>query len=199
MLSQEDLRQIAAKGITEAQVEAQLDEFKQGFPFLRLEAAAAVGNGIMAPAADERARYIDAWNAYKAEGKRIVKFVPASGAASRMFKDMFTFLNGDHDAPQTDFEKRYFDNIERFAFYGELNDACLKNEGKDIPTLLAEGSYKAVVANMLEPKGLNYGQLPRACCSSTSIPRGRALRSRSISLRARSTPLRAARPISISP
>ena len=161
MLSQEDLRQIAAKGITEAQVETQLEEFKQGFPFLRLEAAAAVGNGIAAPGDDDRQRYIDAWNAYKAGGKRIVKFVPASGAASRMFKDMFAFLNGDHDTPQTDFEKKYFDNIERFAFYGELNEACKRNEGKDIPALMAEGRYKDVVANMLEPKGLNYGQLPK--------------------------------------
>ena len=160
MLSQEDLKQIAAKGITEAQVETQLEEFKQGFPFLRLEAAAAVGNGIAAPGDDERLRYIEAWNAYKAGGKRVVKFVPASGAASRMFKDMFAFLNGDHDTPQTDFEKRYFDNIDRFAFYGELDEACKRNEGKDIHALMAEGRYKDVVANMLEPKGLNYGQLP---------------------------------------
>ena len=68
MLSQDDLKQIAAKGITEAQVETQLEDFKQGFPFLRLEAAAAIGNGISAPSDDERARYIEAWNSYKAGG-----------------------------------------------------------------------------------------------------------------------------------
>ena len=161
MLSQDDLKQIAGKGITEAQVEAQLEEFKHGFPFLRLEAAAAIGRGIEAPAENERAKYIDAWNNYKAEGKSIVKFVPASGAASRMFKGMFAFLNGDHDTPQTDFEKKYFDNITKFAFYDELDAACRKNEGKDIPTLMADGNYKAVAANMLELKGLNYGQLPK--------------------------------------
>ena len=99
MLSQDDLKQIAGKGITEAQVATQLEEFKQGFPFLKLEAAAGIGNGIAAPDGEERSKYIDAWNAYKAEGKKIVKFVPASGAASRMFKDMFAFLNGDHDEP----------------------------------------------------------------------------------------------------
>ena len=161
MLSQDDLKQIAGKGITEAQVATQLEEFKQGFPFLKLEAAAGIGNGIAAPDGEERSKYIDAWNAYKAEGKKIVKFVPASGAASRMFKDMFTFLNGDHDEPQTDFEKKYFDNIDKFAFYDELDAACLKNEGKGIKQLMAEGNYKAVVANMLEGKGLNYGQLPK--------------------------------------
>ncbi len=162
MLSQQDLNQIAGKGITEAQVETQLEEFKQGFPFLRIEAAAGIGQGILAPDENERAKYIDAWNGYKAAGdKRIVKFVPASGAASRMFKDMFAFLNGDHDTPQTDFEKKFFDNIDKFAFYDELNAACLKNEGKDIPSLMAEGCHKAVAANMLEAKGLNYGQLPK--------------------------------------
>ena len=156
MLSQEDLRQIAGKGITEAQVEAQLEEFKNGFPFLRIDAAAGIGNGIVAPADDERSKYIDAWNAYKAEGRRVVKFVPASGAASRMFKDMFAFLDGDHDEPQTDFEKKYFDNITKFAFYDELDEACKRNEGKNITALLAEGDYKAVVRNMLDAKGLNY-------------------------------------------
>ena len=104
---------------------------------------------------------IDAWKEYKAEGKKIVKFVPASGAASRMFKDMFAFLSADYDVPTTDFEKKYFDHIRDFAFYDALNETCLKNEGKNIDTLISEGSYKAVVANMLEGKGMNYGQLPK--------------------------------------
>lgn len=161
MLSPEDLKQIAAKGITEEQVLTQLEEFKKGFPFLKLESAAGIGHGVIAPADSERAGYIAKWEAYKAEGRKIVKFVPASGAASRMFKDMFAFLGADYDRPTTDFEKKFFDNIEKFAFYGELNDACVKNEGKDISALISEGNYKAVVANMLEAKGLNYGQLPK--------------------------------------
>lgn len=161
MLSPEDLKQIAEKGITEEQVATQLEEFKKGFPFLKLEAAAGIGRGVIAPADSERADYIAKWEAYKAEGKKIVKFVPASGAASRMFKDMFAFLGADYDEPRTDFEKKFFDNIEKFAFYDELNAACVKNEGKDIAALVAAGNYKAVVANMLESRGLNYGQLPK--------------------------------------
>ena len=94
MLSPEDLKQIAVKGITEEQVLTQLDEFKKGFPFLKLEAAAGIGRGVIAPDDNERAAYIAKWEAYKAEGKKIVKFVPASGAASRMFKDMFAFHGG---------------------------------------------------------------------------------------------------------
>lgn len=161
MLSNQDLRQIAQKGISEEQINMQLDEFKTGFPFLRLEAAASIGNGIVAPDETARKDYVNVWNAYKAEGKKIVKFVPASGAASRMFKDMFAFLNADYDTPTTDFEKRYFDNLDKFAFYDELNEACVKNEGKGINALIADGNYKAIVANMLNEKGLNYGQLPK--------------------------------------
>ena len=161
MLTQQDLQQLAQKGITPEQINIQLDEFKTGFPFLRLEAAAAVGKGIVAPAEDERKCFIEAWDNYKAEGKKIVKFVPASGAASRMFKDMFAFLNADYDVPTTKFEQQYFDNIEKFAFYEALDAACLKNEGKGIKQLMADGNYKAVVANMLQPSGLNYGQLPK--------------------------------------
>ena len=161
MLSQQDLQQIASKGITEEKIAQQLNEFKTGFPFLKLEAAAAIDKGIVAPDDKERKAYIDAWNAYKAEGRQIVKFVPASGAASRMFKDMFAFVSADYDVPTTDFEKKYFDNIRKFAFYEALDAQCVKNEGKNIDQLIKEGNYKAVAANMLEAKGLNYGQLPK--------------------------------------
>ena len=95
MLSQQDLKQLAQKGISEAQIERQLGEFKTGFPFLKLEAAAAIGKGIVAPAEAERKAYVEAWQQYKAGGKKVVKFVPASGAASRMFKDMFAFVDAD--------------------------------------------------------------------------------------------------------
>lgn len=161
MLSQEDLKQIALKGMTEEQINTQLEEFKKGFPFLKLEAAASIGHGIIAPDKEERTTYEKTWNDYKAEGHRIVKFVPASGAASRMFKDMFAFLDADYNEPTTDFEKHYFDNLENFAFYNALDEQCKKNEGKSIKELIADSNYKAVVANMLEAKGLNYGQLPK--------------------------------------
>ena len=85
MFSKEDILQIEQKGMTVAQIEAQLECFRKGFEFLKLKGAAAVGDGIMAPTEDEAEAYIKTWNDYKAEGHRITKFVPASGAASRMF------------------------------------------------------------------------------------------------------------------
>ena len=172
MLSQQDLKQLAQKGISEQQIETQLGQFKTGFPFLKLEAAAAIGRGIVAPSADEGKKFVEAWQQYKAAGKKVVKFVPASGAASRMFKDMFAFVDADYDVPTTDFEKKYFDNIEKFAFYDELDAACKKNEGKGIKDLMAAGNYKAVAANMLKAEGLNYGQLPKGLLLFHNYPEG---------------------------
>ena len=106
-------------------------------------------------------QYEDAWENYKAQGRTIVKFVPASGAASRMFKDMFAFVDADYDIPTTDFEKKYFDNIGNFAFHDALDEVCRKNTGMGIEELIANGRYKEVAANMLRPEGLNYGQLPK--------------------------------------
>lgn len=160
-LSGTDKKQIASRGINEQQVENQLKQFEQGFPFLKLEAAASIGKGIIAPNDDERNQYIEKWNSYKANGHKVVKFVPASGAASRMFKDMFAFLNAPYDVPTTPFEKEFFENIKKFAFREALCDKCHTNNDKSIMQLIKDGNYKAVVANMLNTEGLNYGQLPK--------------------------------------
>lgn len=172
MLSQQDLNQIASKGISVEQIDAQLNEFKTGFPFLKLEAAAAIGKGIVAPDEKQKEEFVKVWEDYKAEGNKIVKFVPASGAASRMFKDMFAFLTADYDVPTTDFEKNYFENIRKFAFFDALNEKCKENNGKGIEELIGEGNYKAVVANMLEGAGLNYGQLPKGLLLFHNYPQG---------------------------
>lgn len=161
MLSEKDLQQLAAKGISPEKLEHQLEEFKTGFPFLKLEGPAAIGKGIIAPSAEEVKKYVNIWNEYKGERRRIVKFVPASGAASRMFKDMFAFASADYDVPTTDFEKTYFDNIEKFAFFDALDAVLKQKKGKGVKELMAEGDYKAVAKGMLDSDGLNYGQLPK--------------------------------------
>jgi len=162
MLTHEDKELLAKKGISEEKIAEQLACFEKGFPFLKLSAAASVENGgIMLAAEADQQRYLAAWDAYKAGDKKIVKFVPASGAASRMFKNMFEFLGADYDVPTTDFEKKFFDHIHNFAFYNDLNAACMDNTGKNIDALISEKNYKAVVANLLESAGLNYGALPK--------------------------------------
>ena len=162
MLTQEDKDLLAKKGISEQQIAEQLACFEKGFPYLKLFAAASVENrGIMLIGEDAQKTYLAAWDSYKESDKKVVKFVPASGAASRMFKNMFEFLGADYDVPTTDFEKKFFNNIKNFAFYADLDAACEKNNGKGIDALVAEDNYKAVVANLLESAGLNYGSLPK--------------------------------------
>ena len=160
-LSKQDLKQLASRGINEKQVEKQLKQIAEGFPFLRLEAAAAVGNGIVAPANETRDAFIQRWEQYKKGKHKIVKFVPASGAASRMFKNLFAFLSAPYEVPTTDFEKTFFAEIEHFAFKEALSETCKVNQGKDIASLIAEGRYKDIVTNLLQPVGLNYGNLPK--------------------------------------
>ena len=162
MFSQQDLQQLAQRGVSPEQVENQLQQIANGFPFLRLEAAASVGNGIMAPTDKERADFVELWKNFVGEGHKVVKFVPASGAASRMFKALFEYLDAPYTEPQSNFEKTFFSNIKKFAFRKELCAKCKENcEGKCAGSLIEAGDGKAVVANLLKPEGLNYGQLPK--------------------------------------
>ncbi len=161
MFDKKDLEQFEKKGISAQMVESQLESIAKGFPYLELEAAASVGKGIIQTTAEQCDSYIRTWDNYLASGHSVTKFVPASGAASRMFKDLFAFLDAEYDVPQTDFEKTFFNGIAKFAFYPELNACCKANEGMDIPELIAAGKFKAIVANLLQDKGLNYGALPK--------------------------------------
>ena len=162
MITEKDRELLAAKGISEGQLREQLAQFATGFPYLRLHSAASVGNGILSPTEDEQQAYLRAWDDYTAQdAHRIVKFVPASGAASRMFKDLFAFLDADYDTPQTDFEKLFFGQLSDAPYYEALDDACHVFHGKGIATLLDEGGYKAVAGALLSEEGLNYGHLPK--------------------------------------
>ena len=71
MLTEQELQQIAQKGISEEQLQAQLKSFEKGFPFLRLQAAASTSNGIIAPTEEEQEAYVKIWNRYNHEGHHI--------------------------------------------------------------------------------------------------------------------------------
>ena len=116
MFTQHDIEQIGNRGIAIEEINRQLEHIKNGFPYLRLEAAASVENCIMVPTDEEARVYRNTWGDYLDEGHRVVKFVPASGAASRMFKNLFSFISADYDEPTTDFERAFFDGIKHFAF-----------------------------------------------------------------------------------
>ena len=161
MLTLDDKKQIEKKGICEEQIFDQLKSFERGFPFLELENAASVGNGILVHTEEDVKKFLDNWYNYKKDNRSILKFVPASGAASRMFKNMFEYLSSDYNQPETDFEKKFFTHIHDFAFYNDLDAACKKNTGKSIDELMDEKKFKDIVANLLTTPGLNYGSLPK--------------------------------------
>ena len=161
MFTQQDIKQIGERGIAIEEISRQLEHIRDGFPFLRLEAAASTENCIMVPSDEEARVYRNTWNEYLDEGHRVVKFVPASGAASRMFKNLFSFLSADYDEPTTDFERAFFDNIKLFAFREALCTKCRELYGKRLMQLKSEGRYKDIVRALLLPEGLNYGSLPK--------------------------------------
>lgn len=150
MLTQEDKAYLAKKGITEDKLNAQLECFKTGFPWLKLAGAASPGKGIMTPDKKEKDTYLNAWTDYLNGDGKVLKFVPASGAASRMFKNLFEYLdNGE----KTSFIQKFEDGIEHFAFIDDLKAAIAKNGG--------DSSVKTAIATLLGDNGLSYGKLPK--------------------------------------
>ena len=161
MWNENDKKLMAAKGITESVIEAQLKRFETGFPWLKLESAATVGKGIMRLDAKQQAQCIKLWKEFQGGGASIEKFQPASGAASRMFKNLFAFINEGKSAPETDFERQFFDGITQFAFYPQLNKTCVTLYKNNVSELVEAGRYADVLRALLLPEGMNYGSLPK--------------------------------------
>lgn len=161
-LGKTDLELLASKGLTEETLLEQLSMLRSGFPYLKLECAATPGHGItvLSPRMEEGS--IRCWEQFLAQGGKVMKMVPASGAASRMFKDLYAFLNGSKAHPDNDFMRRFFDNVETFAFFPALNRKCVELYGLSVTSLIGEKRHKDVVRALIEPEGLNYGKLPKA-------------------------------------
>ena len=116
MFTQEEIRQIEAHGLTVAQVEKQIENFRAGFPSLPIVRAAACGDGIRKFNEEEIANILAHYDAESSK-IRCVKFVPASGAATRMFKELFEYVNDDKRTAGID---KLITNLEKFAFFAEL-------------------------------------------------------------------------------
>jgi hypothetical protein len=150
---------ILAQGMDPETVAQQIENFRNGFPFLKITAPATPGDGIRVLSEEELAHYTETYPR-KAAQLDVVKFVPASGAASRMFKDLFAFLDGDGDLSKSAFTQKFISNTRRFAFYSDL-DAALKAQGSSIEACLEAGDFKKIVATLLGEEGLGYGSLPK--------------------------------------
>ena len=170
MITTTDEITLKKKGISTSLINEQLNSFKKGFPFLKIQCAAEPGKGIVLVSEQEIPFLLKQWDDYLHTDAIILKFVPASGAASRMFKDLFEFLENKKNVPSNSFEIKFFDEIEKFAFYDDLNKVCIKNDGQTIDELILNKQYKTVVENLLLEKGLNYGSLPKGLLKFHSYP-----------------------------
>ncbi len=139
-------------------VQMQLESFKQGFPFLNLVGPATPARGIQVWSESQVKDYQSYFEKRSSE-LELVKFVPASGAASRMFKDLFSFLETEGNELDG-FTQKFISQLHQFAFYQDL-DALLHKQGESIASLLEQKEYKKLVASLLTDSGLGYGNLPK--------------------------------------
>ena len=170
MLLPTDENILLQRGISHQQIEDQLRSFVTGFPYLEIRSAATIGDGIIFLSDEDQKTFLDEWEKYLRTDASVLKFVPASGAASRMFKDLFEFLEGTDEEPTKIFENKFFEEIEKFAFYDDLNKVCISNSGKSIPELILAKQHKNIVSNLLSVNGLNYGALPKGLLKFHSYP-----------------------------
>ena len=155
-----DKEQIEAHGLSLAQVEQQLERFQKGFAPSDVVRAARAGDGIERLSSQMIETYCQAFEQDK-DKYVLAKFVPASGAASRMFKDLYDYVDSDKSIEECPQVSELIDNIDKFAFAAVLDDK-LKTQGGSLSTYLAERKYKQIVKTILQPDGLDYGQSPKA-------------------------------------
>ncbi len=158
MFTKQDMQQMEAKGIGLPQVNAQIAYFRAGFPFLSIAGPAVAGDGIRRFSAQEAARYAEEYDR-RVSGLSAVKFVPASGAATRMFKDLYAFLNEGKESAAV---REVLENLDRFAFCGELEKLGVKRGGEPRKTI------SAIVGD----EGLGYGKLPKGLLLFHAYPEG---------------------------
>ncbi len=163
MFKPEDISQIAARGSQPEVIKQQIDNFKTGFPFLKLTEAASNYHGIIQLSESEVQKYISIFEDKNSQGLDLLKFVPASGAATRMFKSLFSALDSLRKGKtvvevMADKEVAlFFDQLNRFAFYEDLQTLAdsENNSGEVI-------SLQKLLEWVLLEEGLNYGNLPKA-------------------------------------
>ncbi len=147
MFNQTDLKELQEKGLNLEAVKGQIENFENGFPFLNIDRAAAVGDGIVSLEGQQVQRLAQEYElTTQAKSLTIEKFVPASGAATRMFKDIFEGAQGKENPVS----QNTLENIEKFAFYGELVAG-----GVDM-------NQPTAVLNAIVGEPLNYGVKPKA-------------------------------------
>lgn len=161
MFTEKDLKQFKEKNIPKDLIERQVKNFEKGFPYSNIIAPATVNSGLFRLSTEQIKEYSAKYEEILKKEK-IMKFVPASGAASRMFKKLYDFVE-NYDGRDKFFEDKsfnsvynFFKNIKKFAFYEDLKEVY-----KDTVSNPEENQVN-LLKTLLSPKGLNYGNKPKA-------------------------------------
>ncbi|MDR0368351.1 MAG: DUF4301 family protein [Bacteroidales bacterium] len=162
MFSQSDLDQITAHGISPQSAHRQRRFVCEEKSTLEIVKPALKNDGLFVFDQAEVERLLDDFQE-NILGQKIVKFVPASGAATRMFKDLFETwnkLNEDPNSPISDSVQMFFEHLRAFAFYDALQQS-MKNQGVSLEKAMEEHHYAIILEYLLTEKGLNYAGLPK--------------------------------------
>ena len=170
-LSENLLQQVQSKGIDPDQVKEQLSRFERGFPDLKVNRPATIGDGIFQVSEDEEFVLAERFKQAQKEG-RVMKFVPASGAATRMFKSLQNIRNSESKLTLEFFKsnpeddevastRTFLDNLETFAFFEDLKN-ILSGHGMDPVKLRNNGDFKTLLSYIMDDKGLGLASLPKA-------------------------------------
>jgi len=166
MFTQEDLLQLQKKGISEEMAFAQVHHFERGFPYIKLSAPAVISGGIIKLKDKEIESYVSCFDE-KSGRLGILKFVPASGAATRMFKDLFTWreklVAGETASSIAGMDPQaadFFNKIKVFAYWDDLKEA-LGQKGYQAEELVEKYDFLPVINTLLYDDGLGYAMLPK--------------------------------------
>lgn len=160
MFSLKDYNQMASLGISREVVLNQIDIFKKGFPYLEVVSAATPKKGVKVLSEAEKSKAVQRSSSF--EGT-ISKFVPASGAATRMFKELYDIMKiqNERQDDHNPLAVRFFNELKRFPFYDDLVQLeVFKSDNKS-----------EIIRKLLNPDGLNYGQLPKGLLKFHRYPK----------------------------
>lgn len=168
MFSKEDLKQIEERGSSPESLERQIRDLTAGYPFTRLYAPATRENGIRTFNEKEIHELITLYERTSKDLK-LLKFVPASGAATRMFKHLYEYLELPKEKKtdpkildDSDFNSigYFFSHLGQFAFYDDLKK-LMNRSGINLEECIKKQEFDTILEFILNPVGLNYGNLPK--------------------------------------
>ncbi|WBL25381.1 DUF4301 family protein [Zunongwangia sp. HGR-M22] len=167
--NESDILQTQEKGLNTEEVNRQIEIFKRGNIKVDIQEAATIGNGISEISDEQRTEYIKDFE-HKKDELDLLKFVPASGAATRMFKALHNFVD-EFDPKEKDLRdyldekgdsslQLFFNHIEKLPFYNEAITAA-KKDNSSFDELSNDEQKKVIAENVLYEKGLGLSDLPK--------------------------------------